>query len=103
MSNHALKHGAAANLAKLPEVCYTINPVDACEILIINAGTNGYFPFSRRDTPEEARMNADNLNQQMNVTKAQEMAMIAGSTFGWHVPGADPAIWEEKLTRAGRL
>jgi hypothetical protein len=102
MNDHALKHGAAANLAKLPELCYSVDPADPREVVVIKAGVKGYYPAYRRDTPEAGQLLADQLNKQMNVTKAVEMAMISGSMFGWHVPGADPATWEEKLTRAGK-
>lgn len=46
---------------------------------------------------------ADELNAQRGVTAAQREAMLMGSLFGWHVPGADPKHWEGRpeLVRGG--
>ena len=42
-----------------------------------------------------ARQIADEQNQRLGVTPAQEEAMVCGSMHGWNVPGADPAFVEE--------
>ncbi len=93
MTNHDLKHGAAANIAKLPELCYSVHETDPRQVIIIKAGEKGYYEAYRKATPEDARLTADRLNGQMDITKAQEKAMVAGSMFGWHIPAADPATW----------
>ena len=41
------------------------------------------------------RQNADSINRSMNVSKAQETAMLAGSMFGWCAKAADPRSYDE--------
>ena len=63
--------------------------------IVINKGEPGYTPTARYGdgvTPREA---VDAANKAMGVTRAQEEAMVAGSMFGWHVPGADPKNYNE--------
>ena len=36
----------------------------------------------------------DEYNAQINVTKAQAAAMLAGSLFGWETPAADPKNYD---------
>jgi hypothetical protein len=67
----------------LPEMCAARNPASKSPI-IIKRGESGYFP-----APEN--MDVKGFNRRLNVTGAQVEAMIAGSMFGWSVPGADPA------------
>ena len=35
-------------------------------------------------------------NEQLGVTKAQAMAMLAGATLGWDAPAADPKNYDEQ-------
>ena len=55
-----------------------------------------YYP-SDCNTPDRAqnRQIADEQNQRLGVSPAQEEAMVCGSMHGWNVPGADPAFVEE--------
>lgn len=57
-------------------------------IIAIKRGESGCYPI-------HARRSADELNTLEGVTCAQREAMLAGSMFGWHLPGADPK-WHER-------
>ena len=46
--------------------------------------------------PEIAQAIVDEYNEQINVTKSQAAAMLAGSMFGWEVPAADPKNYDEQ-------
>jgi hypothetical protein len=46
-----------------------------------------------------ARVLVDRLNVRIGVTDAQQLAMVAGSLYGFHVPAADP----EHPTNTGAL
>jgi hypothetical protein len=70
-------------LADLPKVCAARKPDDNTPI-IIRRGEPGYHPAPRQD------FDVDGFNSRHNVTAAQVEAMLAGSMFGFHVPGADP-------------
>jgi len=78
----------------LPETCYSTLPSTG-ELIIIKRGERGYY---KTDYPtgdkEETRFLADERNGILEVTKAQEAAMLAGSMFGWDVPAADPASYD---------
>lgn len=86
---------AESNMTRLPEICYTVSNYSK-ELIQLKRGMQGYYPSSL--TTEDASINratADYLNRKLGVTKAQEQAMSIGSLFGFHVPGADPALWEQ--------
>ena len=51
-----------------------------------------YMPYT---TKEDARALVDEHNARGGVSKAQEAAMAAGSMFGFDVPAADPANYDE--------
>lgn len=51
----------------------------------VTRGQPGYTPIPHL-TPAEA----DALNLKGGVSPALRESMVAGSMFGWHVPGADP-------------
>jgi hypothetical protein len=75
----------------LPEVCAARNPHDNSPVLL-KRGESGFWPMTATNvTPEEC-------NKAWGVTKAQVEAMLAGSLFGWHVPGADPQYYNEDGT-----
>lgn len=74
-----------ANLAKLPELCYSVNPLDE-SVILIKRGETGYFPGKTGHRADLVPF----LNARMGVTPAQRVAMEIGSMMGFHVPGADP-------------
>ena len=63
------------------------------------AGQTGCIGHLRADMDtdgkDEARSLVDEYNTKAGVTKAQEAAMAAGSRFGFDVPAADPANYDE--------
>lgn len=75
--------------ASLPDKCFSYLESTG-EMIVITKGEKGYVPtgyVGENITPREA---VDAANEAIGVTRAQEEAMVAGSMFGWHVPGADP-------------
>lgn len=80
--------------SSLPEKCFSITAA-ADKLIIIAKGEMGYRPASAIAEGKTARESADIANDVMGVTKAQEAAMLAGSMFGWQVPGADPQNYDE--------
>ena len=81
--------------SSLPEQCYG-TLLDTGKIVIYKRGETGYYktdiPYT---TKEDARALVDEHNARGGVSKAQEAAMAAGSMFGFDVPAADPANYDE--------
>lgn len=95
----SLQDAATAHLAKLPALCYALM---ACRdpgsrIVIIRAGETGCY-VTDYDAPglalDQVGTVVDRLNARLGITPAQKEAMLAGSLFGWHVPGADPDYYD---------
>lgn len=81
--------------SSLPEKCFSYLESTG-EMIVITKGEKGYIPTGASGenmTPREA---VDAANKTIGVTKAQEAAMVAGSMFGWQVPGADPKNYDEQ-------
>jgi len=78
----------------LPDACLTLMPSDG-KLIYIERGQSGYHT-SNWDTgdPTKNQRIADDYNEKLGVTKAQEKAMLSGSMFGWDVPAADPKRYE---------
>lgn len=79
--------------ASLPEKCFSYLESTG-EMIVIQKGERGYTPtdsYGKNMTPREA---VNKLNEALGVSRAQEEAMVAGSMFGWAVPGADPKNYD---------
>jgi hypothetical protein len=84
---------------ELPDICYSVNPTTK-ELILIKKHEAGYYrcEYSTSD-PGLNRRYADAGNLKLDVTRAQEEAMLAGSVYGWNIPAAKP--WN--YGRDGRL
>ncbi|PER55641.1 hypothetical protein CN495_07765 [Bacillus thuringiensis] len=71
----------------LPEICYGTLETTG-ETIIIKAGETGYVK-------SEDQRPADDLNEILEVTKAEKKAMEWGSMYGWDTPGANPDRYNE--------
>ena len=81
--------------SSLPDLCYANLPSTG-ELIIITKGESGYKNASSPyDSPERNKELAEGHNAEMGITKAQAAAMLAGSMFGWEVPAADPANYDD--------
>lgn len=81
--------------SSLPETCYGVLQSNR-DVIIIKRGESGYYKTDiQAKDREEALAIVAELNEKAGVTKAQAEAMLAGSMFGWNVPGADPASYDK--------
>lgn len=81
----------AAN--ELPEFCFTVNKTKGDMVVLVKRGVTGYWPAY--DGIYSGQNWADHFNERIGVSRQQEAAMQAGSIFGFHIPGADPAMYDE--------
>lgn len=80
----------------LPERCYGILPFSGA-VIIIARGESGYYQTDiNYGSKDENQQLVDLYNDKLGVTKAQAAAMRAGSMFGWDVPAANPASYDEQ-------
>lgn len=85
----------------LPELCFSTLKSTG-ELIIIRRGESGYYRSDCNSTDRTINEEtANENNQKLGVTAAQRCAMEAGSMFGWNVPGADPANYEQKENHRG--
>ena len=80
--------------SSLPDKCFSYLETTG-EMIVITKGEKGYTPtgiYPQDATPKEGVAAANEAN---GVSRAQEAAMVAGSMFGWQVPGADPKNYDD--------
>ena len=87
----------------LPELCFSTLPGTG-QLIGIKRGESGYY-LSDWNTEDRVRNQelADESNRALGVTDAQRQAMEIGSMFGWEVPGADPAAYEQPDQQMGGM
>ena len=56
----------------------------------------GYTPTGIYPQDASPKEGVVAVNEANGVTRAQEAAMVAGSMFGWQVPGADPKNYDDQ-------
>lgn len=78
----------------LPELCFTTLP-GTDKLICIKRGELGYYLLSwNTDDRQRNEELADYNNERLGITSNQKKAMEVGSMYGWDVPGADPANYE---------
>lgn len=90
--------------SNLPERCYVYLQTEN-RLGIVQKGKLGYYSDDiENGTPDKTKNLVDELNESLNVSKAQAEAMKAGSMFGWDTPAADPANYntDGKLIKNNR-
>ncbi len=80
------KDRAEQNFGKLPEHCFAHHP-DDMRLIRIERGESGFWYVNQNVAD---RYDAAKLNWILSVSDEQAAAMITGSMWGWHVPGANP-------------
>jgi uncharacterized glyoxalase superfamily metalloenzyme YdcJ len=75
----------------LPQVCASTD-LTTGKTILLKRGERGFWPGGEKFE----NLTADEINADLGVTKAQAEAMAAGSMFGWHVPAANPANYDEQ-------
>jgi hypothetical protein len=80
---------------EMPELCYS-TMLDSGAVIMIKYGESGYYPcdYTTNDR-QKNRETVDLINEEMEITKGQEQAMLAGSMFGWDIPIAKPWKYDE--------
>lgn len=79
------------NLAKLPDLCYSVSLIDGITI-VLKKGETGYYDTGYGVQGEDA---VNRLNERLGVTRQQRAAMELGSIAGFHAPGANPDMYDE--------
>ena len=75
----------------LPKRCFVTHPLE-CKPVMLVRGEMGYNEIIAFGGP----VTADELNTALGVTPEQVEAMLHGSMFGFHTPGADPRFYTKK-------
>ncbi len=95
---------AKANIAKLPERCYLVNPKNGtfdteAPIICLVAGEAGFYPTGNAGRYADVAL-VNVLNKSVGAEPHHIEAMTYGSCFGWHVPAADADYWKARTAAA---
>lgn len=82
----------------LPEYSFAVLKANNNEVIMIHRYQKGYSPTREGNEPWYGQETADEMNRKHGITKAQAKAMEAGSMFGWNIPAANPAFYNEDGT-----
>jgi len=82
-------------MEKLPAFCMSTRPSDGSLIITTHEKTGYKVADISTEDAAENRYLAQYINKLMDVTPAQEAAMVAGSMLGWNVPAANPANYDD--------
>ena len=75
---------------------YSFNPAHGRNaVILMRYGESGYWPVDHIPDGVGAQEYADQLNQTLGVSKAQQTAMLYGSMFSWDIPAAHPDRYDE--------
>ena len=80
---------------KLPAFCMSTLPSDGTLIVIKHKERRYKVSDISAQDSDENKYLAKYINELMEVTPAQEAAMVAGSMFGWNVPAANPKNYDD--------
>lgn len=81
------------NKYNLPDLCFAENITEPGKIVVIKYGESGYYD-------SEYTGDCMELNEGIGVTEEQMRAMVAGSMFGWDVPGANPEFYTKLKSKS---
>lgn len=79
----------------LPEYCFVCLKTTN-EVVLVNRYQMGYSPTREGNLPWYGQETADAANAERGINKAQSQAMEMGSMFGWDIPAANPAMYDEE-------
>jgi hypothetical protein len=88
------RESSAVADTSLPDIMYVLNGEQ--KIVLIRRGMMGYSLMCD-GWYETNHQTVLQLNAPLEITPAQAMAMKTGSMFGFHVPGAVAATWEDRF------
>lgn len=88
--------------APLPALCYAVleEREPGKRIILIKSNEPGYYQTDCEcgGLPiAQLRGVVEKMNARLGVSPAQAEAMLAGSMFGWDVPGACPSAYARQL------
>lgn len=92
MKNRQLRSAEASKdvMDKLPCISYAVNPGNERQVTMLKRGVMGFWEVGVFPSEQIAKEKVDFLNKRLKVSGEQAEAMLNGSMFGFHVPGADP-------------
>lgn len=79
----------------LPDMCFSflVSNDPGKQVVAIQRGERGFSLTTYDETdPAKAQALVNHMNKKLGVTEAQAECMLAGSMFGWEVPGAQLGV-----------